>query len=130
MKRLAFPALLVAATMAIGEVNPSAAFERHLVGARGHRASAAACNGANGAASYGAYYHVAWGWPVALVVPPTAEYQTHWGWGVGNTRVTPIWAQFQPTYLAPAAGGQRFLPTPPWPSDTDQFGVYYVRGPW
>ena len=24
----------------------------------------------------------------------------------------------------------RFLPTPNWPSDTQQFGVYYIRGPW
>jgi len=122
MKRLAFTALLVAAVMAIGEVNPAWAFERHLVGARGQRAS--------GTAWHGAYYHVAWGSPVALVVPPKAEYQTHWGWGVGNTRVTPIWPQFQPIYPGPVVGGQGFLPTPPWPSDTDQFGVYYVRGPW
>jgi len=31
------------------------------------------------------YYNPAWGMPTALVVPPTASYQTNWGWGVGNT---------------------------------------------
>jgi hypothetical protein len=80
---------------------------------------------------HGSHYHSAWGTPVALVVPPTAEYQTHWGWGVGNTRVTPICPQFHRNYPGPMpyhAGS--FQPTPRWPSDTDQFGVYYVRGPW
>jgi hypothetical protein len=80
---------------------------------------------------HGGYYHSAWGMPVALVVPPTAEFQTHWGWGVGNTRITPIWHQFQRNYPGPGfyeRGSVR--PTPPWPSDTDQFGVYYIRGPW
>jgi len=80
---------------------------------------------------HGGYYHSAWGMPVALVVPPTAESQVHWGWGVGNTRVTTIWHQFQ---RYPAGSGyydrRMFQPTPYWPSDTDQFGVYYVRGPW
>jgi hypothetical protein len=23
-----------------------------------------------------------------------------------------------------------FLPVPLWPSDTNQLGVYYIRGPW
>ena len=26
--------------------------------------------------------------------------------------------------------GTGFMPTPYWPSDTQQFGVYYIRGPW
>ncbi len=77
------------------------------------------------------YYHAAWGTPVALVVPPTAEYQTHWGWGVGNYRITPIRPQFKRNWPGPGQyDPQGFKPTPPWPSDTDQFGVYYVRGPW
>jgi hypothetical protein len=77
------------------------------------------------------YYDVAWGMPVALVVPPTAENQTHWGWGVGNTRVTPIWHQFHRNWPGPGYYDRRgFLPKPPQPSDTDQFGTYYVRGPW
>jgi hypothetical protein len=77
------------------------------------------------------YYDTAWGTPVALVVPPTAEYQTNWGWGAGNTRVTPIWHQFQRPYPGPVSYDPRAIsPTPPWPSDTAQFGDYYVRGPW
>jgi len=77
------------------------------------------------------YYHAAWGMPVALVVPPTAELQTKWGWGVGNTQVVPIWPQFSRNYPGPGQYDPRlFKPTPPWPSHTDQFGVNYVRGPW
>ena len=80
---------------------------------------------------HGDYYHAAWGIPVAQVVPPVAEYQTHWGWGVGNYRVTPIRHQFNPYWPGSGYYSRRmFKPTPPWPSDTDQFGVYYVRGPW
>lgn len=91
-----------------------------------HRAARHACQGWNGG-----YYHVMWGQPVALVVPPTAEYQTHWNWGVAQTAVTPIWPQFTRGYPGPSYyGGRRLLPTPAWPSSTDQFGVYYVRGPW
>jgi hypothetical protein len=76
------------------------------------------------------YYDPAWGAPVALVVPPNVHLQTNWGWGVGNTRVTPIYNQFQrqwpgPAYYNPAM----YRPTPPWPSDTTQFGDYYIRGP-
>ncbi len=81
---------------------------------------------------HGGYYDVAWGAPVALIVPPTAESQTHWGWGVGATRVTPIQHQFQRAYPGGPEGYGRggFRPTPPWPSSTDQFGDYYIRGPW
>lgn len=88
---------------------------------------------------YSNYYDAAWGMPVALVVPPTAEYQSHYGSGVGTYRVTPINHQFQASMPGPqfqvgpspsVYNPQEFQPTPPWPSDTDQFGVYYVRGPW
>ncbi len=80
---------------------------------------------------HGDYYDVAWGMPVALVVPPTAESQAHLGWGVGATRVTPIQHQFQRNYPGPGAYDRSwFRPTPPWPSSTDQFGDYYIRGPW
>ena len=80
---------------------------------------------------HGAYYHAGWGMPVAQLVPPTAESQTHWGWGVGNTRVTPIQHRFRRAYPGPGSYQfGMFHPTPPWPSDTDQYGVYYVRGPW
>ena len=80
---------------------------------------------------HGGYYSAAWGTPVALVVPPTAATQTHWGWGVANTRLTPIRHQFERDYPGPGYHDPKaFKPTPPWPSDTNQFGVYYIRGPW
>jgi len=80
---------------------------------------------------HGSYYHSGWGMPVAQLVPPTAESQTHWGWGVGNTRVSTIQHQFGRDY--PGSGSYRFgmfRRTPRWPTNTDQYGVYYVRGPW
>jgi hypothetical protein len=80
---------------------------------------------------HGDYYEAGWGMPLALVVPPKAENQVDYGWGVGATRITPIGQQFQPGYPMPGyyhrAG---FLPVPLWPSDTNQLGVYYIRGPW
>jgi hypothetical protein len=79
---------------------------------------------------HNAYYHAAYGEPIALVVPPTAEYQSQYGWGVGATRVTPIYHQFGRAYPGAAGAYGSFYPTPAWPSDTNQFGVYYIRGPW
>jgi hypothetical protein len=80
---------------------------------------------------HGDYYDVAWGVPVAVVVPPTAEAQTHLGWGVGATRVTPIQHQFERAYPGPGGGSHaKFLAPPAWPSSTDQLGDYYIRGPW
>jgi hypothetical protein len=81
---------------------------------------------------HGNYYDVAWGTPVALVCPPNAGRQTKWAWGVTNTQVVPISHQFGRNYpgAGAAGGGAAFLPTPIWPNSTDQFGVYYVRGPW
>ncbi|MGE3408778.1 MAG: hypothetical protein AB7I37_18310 [Pirellulales bacterium] len=83
------------------------------------------------------YYETAWGRPMPLVVPPTATHQTDYGWGIGNTRVTRIWPQYggpQAGYpYDPAAGvgsAEQWRPTPYWPSDTSQFGIYYIRGPW
>ena len=79
------------------------------------------------------YRHTEWGQPLALVVPPTADSQMSYGWGVGNTRCQPIFHQFTRPYPGDAYGqggyGQ-FHPTPHWPSDTMQSGVYYIRGPW
>jgi hypothetical protein len=68
--------------------------------------------------------------PLALVVPPTASMQTQWSWGVAQTRVMPTYHQFGRSYPgAVGYGGQLHAP-PAWPSHTDQFGVYYIRGPW
>jgi hypothetical protein len=80
---------------------------------------------------HGMYYDASWNMPVALVVPPTAENQKKYEWGVGASRVVPIEHQFGRAY--PGAGTYNrgnFRPTPAWPSNTDEFGVYYVRGPW
>ena len=83
---------------------------------------------------HGCYYDVAWGVPVAVVVPPTAESQWHYGWGVGADRVTPIQHQFRGAYPGGpegcGCGRNCFRPTPRWPCSTDQFGDYYIRGPW
>lgn len=81
---------------------------------------------------HGAYYYGAYGRPVALVVPPTSAFQTEWAWGVGQTKTRPIYHQFQMGVPATVGtdGGYRFAPTPYWPSSTEQFGVYPVRGPW
>ena len=79
---------------------------------------------------HGGYYNTAWGMPVALVVPPNARRQTHWGWGVGNTRVTRIRPQFERNYPGQGQYSRKgFKPTPRWPSDTNQYGTYYIRGP-
>lgn len=81
---------------------------------------------------HGHYNHHRWGRPLALVVPPTADNQVKWGWGVGATNVVPIYHQFHrgnpATY--PPSVWKRFKTQPYWPSHTDQFGVYPVRGPW
>ena len=87
---------------------------------------------ANQSPWHGGYYNAAWGRPLSLVVPPTADNQVKWGWGVGATTMTPIYHQFgrgNPTTY-PQESWRRFRPKPYWPTHTDQFGVYYVRGPW
>jgi hypothetical protein len=88
--------------------------------------------------SQGKSWHSTWydpseGRPIALVVPPTAEFQSQYGWGVPSSRVAPIYHQFRRPYPGPGAvggSGGGFLPTPNQPSDTVQFGVNAVRGPW
>ncbi|HEX2474385.1 MAG TPA: hypothetical protein VHK01_06560 [Lacipirellulaceae bacterium] len=76
------------------------------------------------------YAYTDYGQPVALVVPPTANLQTNYGWGVASSRLSRIEHQFQRNFPGYGAFGGPFRPTPVWPSDTTQFGVYYVRGPW
>lgn len=88
--------------------------------------------------SQGKSWHSGWydpweGRPIALVVPPTAEFQTQYAWGVPSSRVAPIYHQFRRPYPGPGAvggAGGGFMPTPNQPSDTVQFGVHAVRGPW
>ncbi|MEI8070359.1 MAG: hypothetical protein WCI09_02095 [Planctomycetota bacterium] len=87
--------------------------------------------------SKGKSWHSAWyspweGRPVALVVPPTAEFTSEYGWGVPSSRVMPLYHQYHRPYPGPGAvsGRSRFMPTPNHPSDTVQFGVHSIRGPW
>jgi hypothetical protein len=79
---------------------------------------------------HGNYAHTEYGAPLALVVPPTANLQTNWGWGAPSMRISRIDHQFTRNYPGAAPFGAGFLHTPHWPRDTNQFGVYYVRGPW
>jgi hypothetical protein len=76
------------------------------------------------------YAYTDFGAPTALVVPPTAQLQTNYGWGVASSRISRIDHQFQRNYPGNGPFGGPFRPTPVWPSDTTQFGVYPVRGPW
>ncbi|MFO0872156.1 MAG: hypothetical protein U0935_24785 [Pirellulales bacterium] len=80
---------------------------------------------------HGEYYHTASGYAVPLIVPPTARSSTEWSWGVAQSSVMPIYHQFRPGYPGDGVMADGDLrPTPPWPSHTRQFGVYYIRGPW
>lgn len=88
--------------------------------------------------SRGKSWHSVWydpsiGRPMALVVPPTAEFTSEYAWGVPSHRVMPLYHQFRRPYPGPGAvpgSGGGMYPTPMWPSDTVQFGVHSVRGPW
>jgi hypothetical protein len=79
---------------------------------------------------HGHYYAVQYSQPLALVVPPTAELQTDYSWGVTSSRVSRINHQFQRPWPNGYWSPYGFLPPPQWPSDTRQFGYYYIRGPW
>ncbi|MEM9409483.1 MAG: hypothetical protein AAGA30_00050 [Planctomycetota bacterium] len=79
----------------------------------------------------GGYNYWQYNAPTALVVPPTAAFQTSYSWGVGGTRSLPIHHQFGAS--APGGGGgisQAGSSPPYWPSSTDQLGIYPVRAPW
>ncbi len=80
---------------------------------------------------HGDYQNWRWREPTALVVPPTASYQSSYAWGVGQVRSTPIHHQFGRRGAGMiGGGGEGFSTTPYWPSSTDQFGIYPVRAPW
>ena len=81
---------------------------------------------------HGPYAYTQWGTPVALVVPPNSKMHTSWSWGVAQSEMVPIYHQFHRDYPGGMAigGGANINATPYWPSHTDQFGVYPVRGPW
>jgi hypothetical protein len=77
------------------------------------------------------YYDVAWGMPVAIVVPPRVRWQSNYARGVGGSRLDRVGAQYQVQVPGPESVYTRgnYMPAPPQPSDTTQFGVNYVRGP-
>ncbi|MFV1966739.1 MAG: hypothetical protein ACC628_15045 [Pirellulaceae bacterium] len=80
---------------------------------------------------HGSYYNTARGAPISLVVPPTAHMQVNWGWGVSQSTMTPIYHQYY--HHVPGdigSSGYPFQATPQRPSNTNQFGVYYVRAPY
>lgn len=81
---------------------------------------------------HGGYRNWRFETPTALVVPPTAGYQSSYAWGVGQTRSTPIHHQFGRGGAASLGGsdGSGFQNTPYWPHSTDNFGIYPVRGAW
>ena len=75
--------------------------------------------------------HNSWrfGQPTAVVVPPTASYQSSYAWGVGQTRSTPIHHQFgRGAGSSGGVGGSQN--TPYWPRSTNDFGYYPVRASW
>jgi hypothetical protein len=74
------------------------------------------------------YYYTQYGQPTALVVPPTAVMHQTNSWGVSRNYSLPIYHQFG--YQGTPSAGGAFYATPVWPSNTQQFGVYPVRGPW
>jgi hypothetical protein len=76
------------------------------------------------------YAYTDFGAPTALVVPPTAQLQTNYGWGVASSRISRIDHQFQRNFPGYGQFGGPYRPTPLWPSDTTQFGIYPVRAPW
>jgi len=81
---------------------------------------------------HGEYAYTPMGEPVALVVPPHADTMASWSWGVTQSEIRPLYHQFGRSDPGGAFFGEvnPYLPTPRWPSHTDQFGVYPVRGPW
>lgn len=80
---------------------------------------------------HGAYYNQNYGQPLALIVPPTAHMRQTLSWGVSQNLMYPVHHQFGRSANSPGVAPRgSFYPTPPWPSHTDQFGTYYVRGPW
>ena len=81
---------------------------------------------------HGPWAYTPYGMPTALVVPPNSKMHTSYAWGVAQSEMIPMYHQFGVAYPGTVGGysGYGYLPTPYWPSHTDQFGVYPVRGPW
>jgi hypothetical protein len=116
--------------LALGLANVAPAFES-VGGGGGCHGCCDVCNNAQWYPWHGWYYNAEWGAPVALVVPPTAEEQTHFTWGVPSSHVTWLCPRFKLGFPGCVPYNRyAFRPTPPWPYSTDQQGYYYVHGPW
>lgn len=76
------------------------------------------------------YSHWRYGVPTALVVPPTASYETSYAWGVGQVQSNPIHSQFGAGGAGMIGGGAGAQQAPYWPSSTRQQGIYPVRAAW
>ena len=79
---------------------------------------------------HGPYAHSYWKQPLGLVVPPIANMQTSYSWGVGRTRMVPNYHQFTRPYVAPGGATGAGSAAPSWPNSTTHQGIYYIRGPW
>ena len=66
-----------------------------------------------------------------VVVPPNVNMMRSQGWGVCGSQMMPLYSQYGTAYPGAVAGSPvRFLTRPAAPSNTQQFGYYYIRGPW
>lgn len=80
---------------------------------------------------HGQYANPNYGQPLAIVVPPNANMMRSQGWGVCGSQMVPLYNQYGTAYPGTVTGSStRFLSRPAAPSNTRQFGYYYVRGPW
>ena len=80
---------------------------------------------------HGQYANPNYARPVAVVVPPNANMMRSLGWGVCGSQMMPLYSQYGTAYPgAVTASSIRFLSRPVAPSNTQQFGYYYIRGPW
>jgi hypothetical protein len=80
---------------------------------------------------HGQYYNATYGMPQAMVLPPNVNTMRSQGWGVCGSQMMPIYSQYGAAYPGTASGVRsHFFPTPNPPSHTQQFGIYYIRGPW
>ena len=85
---------------------------------------------ANNYSWHGGYNSWRFGQPTAVVVPPTASYQSSYAWGVGQTRSTPIHHQFGRGAGSSGGIGGGYQNSPYWPHSTNNFGYYPVRASW
>jgi hypothetical protein len=124
MKRFFLLTALAATVFTVGSENAQAGHPRRAARIANYHASATPW--------HGDYAYTPWGGPVALIVPPHADTIASWSWGVSQSEIRPLHHQFGRAQPPGAFFGETspYLTTPQWPSHTDQFGIYPVRGPW